>query len=398
MTWHLVPTFGVYRITRLIGLMVLISCHWALAQGPVDAPAADPFAVEFQRIAGGASNGIWVVSRPESTRQPVMGNGVIIVNSDHVVVVDGSGSPLLADRVIGHIRSITPLPVRYLVVTHWHGDHHLGNYRLLQAWPGAQIISHHFTRQAMLGAPMDYLAEVQQSIEAQLESLHGLLQRGEKSDGTPLPDWLARQYQDLVDHSALIVTEIGGSQVTAPGLTFEHMLTLRADGRNIELRHFGPGNTAGDLVAWLPDERILITGDVVVHPTPYGFGSYPRAWSGVLQQLMALQPELVVPGHGPVMQDTGYLARLAGLFEYVAQAAEAAVASGLTLEQFRDGLQWQGYSDEFSGGDAWLDSRFTAWFATPISQAAWNEAAGLDNEPLQRVDTNQNDDSAEQPD
>jgi len=348
------------------------------AMGAAAPPEGDPFEVRLEQIA----EGVYAAIRPVSTRQPVMGNGTVIVNDDHVVVVDGSGSPLLADRVIAAIRSVTDLPVRYLVISHWHGDHNLGNHRYLEAWPDLEIIGHRFARAAMLGAPMDYVEEYKVSIPEQMEDLAARLDSGLGSDGQPLEDYQARELGDLVRHADVFLGQIQASRVTPPTVTFEQELVLYGGGRRIEIRHAGKGNTAGDAFVWLPEERILVSGDIVVHPTPYGFYSYPRSWAAVLEGLQALQPRIIVPGHGEVMRDTAYLARLQALLADVADQAAAAVAAGRSLEEFREALDFEAHRAGFTGDDPFLDSRWKVWFTEPIAEAAWNEAAGIDNERL----------------
>ncbi len=370
-----------FRPVRAI-FATLAGAFALVASAQAGPPERDFYDVDFNEVA----EGIYVATRPESTRQPVMGNGTVIVNDDHVVVVDGSGSPLLAERVIAHIHAVTDLPVRYLVISHWHGDHNLGNHRYVEAFPGITIIGHRFTRQAMLGATMDYVEQYKSFIPEQLGMLAQRLEAGTGSDGEPLEDWQRRELEDLVAYSDLFVAETLASQVTPPNLTFEQELVLSGGGRTIEIRHLGRGNTAGDAVVWLPEERILLSGDVVVYPTPYGFYSYPRSWAAVLQQLQDLQPRLVVPGHGPVMTDTAYLALLQSLLDDVAAQAERAVAEGESVDDFRSGLDLQQQRAAFTHNDPWLDSRFDVWFAQPIATAAYNEAAGIENEKLELTD------------
>ncbi|MGK2927864.1 MAG: MBL fold metallo-hydrolase [Lysobacterales bacterium] len=364
------------RLRRALLLLAVLHC--VTVTGADAPPQADPFQVRLEPVA----DGIYVAIRPESTRQPVMGNGTVIVNDDHVVVVDGNGSPLLADRVIAAIRAVTDLPVRYLVVTHWHGDHNLGSHSYLEAWPELEIISHRFAREAMLGAPMAYVEEYKVEIPEYMKQLAERLEQGVGADGAPLADYQQRELADLVHHADVFLQEIEASRVTPPTMTFEQELVLRGGGRAIEIRHPGKGNTAGDAYVWLPQERILVTGDLVVHPTPYGFYSYPRSWAAVLEGLQALQPRLVIPGHGEVMRDTGYLARLQALMSDVADQAAVAVAAGQSLEDFRETVNFEAHRAGFTGNDPFLDSRWGVWFTTPIVEAAWNEAAGIDNEPL----------------
>lgn len=343
-------------------------------------PRGDPFDIKLQVLTGG----VWVVTRPEPERQPVMGNGVIIDNGDHIVVVDGSGSPLLADRLIERIKALTDLPVRTLIITHWHGDHHLGAYRFVEQWPDLEIIAHRFTRDAMQGAPMDYLAELQLTLPDQLAALKTIAEQGRMADGSPVPEVLRGDFSDLVNYDGLIIDELNASRVTPPTRMFTELLMLDYGSRLMELRFFGPGNTAGDAVLWLPGERILITGDTVVAPTPFGSGSYPRSWAGVLERFRGLQPRYLVPGHGPVQEDPAYLELLTETLAMIADQAEAAVAAGVDLETFKTAFDWQDYPAQFHHNEPRLRLRFEQWFEGPVLEAAFREASGQDNEPLIR--------------
>jgi glyoxylase-like metal-dependent hydrolase (beta-lactamase superfamily II) len=343
------------------------------------AAQADPFHIEFSEI----SDGIWLAQRPESTRQPVVGNGIIILNGDHVVVVDGAATPLVAERVIEGIRARTDKPVRYLVNTHWHGDHNLGNHRFVEAWPGIEIVAHRFTRQAMVGAPMNYVEDVSNSIEGNMDQMAALLESGALPDGSPIPAYGVEALTDLVQNRDIVIQEMTTQTVTAPTLVFEDTLTLAGGPRDISIRFLGNANTRGDAVVWLAGERLLLTGDIVVAPTPYGFGSYPGQWSAVIERMIAFQPVIIVPGHGPVMKNTLYLEKLIRLFDWLHAEVTGLIEAGNDLEAVRASLDFSTQSPPFTDGDPWLESRFRTWFSTPIVEAAWNEIKGIDNEPLE---------------
>jgi glyoxylase-like metal-dependent hydrolase (beta-lactamase superfamily II) len=86
--------------------------------------------------------------------------------------------------------------------------------------------------------------------------------------------------------------------------------------------HLGRGNTAGDAVVFLPKERILITGDLVVHPVPYMFGGYPGEFGRTLVKMEQIRFDTIVPGHGEVLRaeaGRNYVRRLAEFCEAVAE-------------------------------------------------------------------------------
>lgn len=361
-----------YRTILISTFLVLFT---AATHGQADQladPRGDPFTIRLEVLTGG----VWVVSRPEPERQPVMGNGVIIDNGDHLVVVDGCGSPLLAERVIQKIKAVSDLPVRTLIITHWHGDHHLGAYRFAEEWPGLEIIAQRYTSRAMLGAQMDYLAERRENLPDQIAALKPLAQAGVMADGSPMPEILRGDFNDLLNYDGLIIEELNNSRVTPPTRIFEELLILDYGSRPLELRFFGRANTAGDAVLWMPEERILITGDTVVAPTPFATGSFPRSWAGVLARFPGLQPRYLVPGHGPVQEDPAYVELLIETLEMIADQADAAVAAGLGAGTFKAHFDWGDYPQRFHQDNPRLKLRFDQWFATPVLEAAHAEASG----------------------
>jgi glyoxylase-like metal-dependent hydrolase (beta-lactamase superfamily II) len=134
---------------------------------------------------------------------------------------------------------------------------------------------------------------------------------------------------------------------------------------------------------WLPRERILATGDIVVRPTPYGFFSYPKSWAGVLRELQTYDAQYIVPGHGEILTDTAYLGLLAETMDLVASQVDRAAAAGKTLEETREAMDWQSVEKRFTGGDAMLALIFNLWFKTPIVEAQYTLATGKDNESLE---------------
>jgi glyoxylase-like metal-dependent hydrolase (beta-lactamase superfamily II) len=163
---------------------------------------------------------------------------------------------------------------------------------------------------------------------------------------------------------------------------FEGERDIDLGGRRVTLFHFGPGNTKGDAVMWVPDADLLASGDLIVAPVPYGFGSYPTGWVAALGRIEALKPALIVPGHGPVMRDLSYLALLRDALGEVATQMAAAIAAGKTKEQAMAAIDLSAYEARFTHGDPVARRLFKLFFTDPIPLAAWNEANGIESEPL----------------
>jgi glyoxylase-like metal-dependent hydrolase (beta-lactamase superfamily II) len=127
---------------------------------------------------------------------------------------------------------------------------------------------------------------------------------------------------------------------------------------------------------WLPVEKIVASGDLVVHPIPYGFGSFPADWIATLDRLAALQFEVLVPGHGDVQRNNAYIRRLQALLTEVRRQVGAAVADGQSLDAARDALDLSSFADEFAGDDEDRRTKFENWWRLPIARSAWLEARG----------------------
>jgi len=189
-------------------------------------------------------------------------NAGFIVTREGVVVVDAEASPAAGETLLRTIRSVTSRPIRWLVLTHHHPDHHFGAIVFRKA--GARVIAHPDTRTlASEGGPDEEVINWIRVVG--LDAMRGF------------------EFADTPDRP-----------VTASD-------TLRLGGRTIVVFSPGPGHTPGDLMVWLPAERVLFAGDILIEDgvTMMVDGSAP-ALLGALARIDSLAPRLVVPGHGAI--------------------------------------------------------------------------------------------------
>ena len=257
------------RVTALIAGMFL--CSFAYAQD-------DLFSFEFEEIA----DNVWVGVRPDSPRFPVMGNTTFVISDEGVVVFDGGGVSAMADQIIDKVRSLTTLPVTHVVISHWHGDHNFGVHRFAEEFPDVQFIAHRFTRDVMNSPRIAYIDKSKTMIERNREMFETAVATGKRPDGSTVTKSDQKVYALILEDADLIHAEYQRIRVTPPNVIMDDELTIKSGDRVIELRHLGHANTAGDIVMWLPAERIVATGDIVVLPTPYAFNVPPRAWAETL--------------------------------------------------------------------------------------------------------------------
>ena len=310
---------------------------------------------------------LYVLERPDPLRQPVEPNALVIVNEADVVVVDAGGVPRSAENAIRLIRGITNKPVSAVVNTHWHGDHVLGNQVYRREFPNVRIIAHVNTYRDITGTPMQYIGRQERQFTDFIAQLEKLV-----AQGTAAP----RQRQLLSD-VRLARDENRKVTLTPPTLSFTDELILHRGTREIHIRHLGRGNTEGDAIVWLPRERVLASGDLVVLPIPYGFGSFPKQWIETLEKLAAYDFELLVPGHGAVQTDREHIRLVQAMLASVREQAAAAVARGLDLEATRSAIDLSPWERQIAGDDPERKRLFKAWWTDPITRSAWLEAQDL---------------------
>lgn len=342
----------------------------AAAQQAGDLYEGDRFAVKKERLAAD----IYVLRREPSWRLPVQANTTVIVNESDVVLVDG-GFGAHAEKIVEAVREITDKPVSVIVNTHWHGDHNVGHYVFKREWPKARIIAHENTRAAMADGVMEYVARTGaiEDDEELVESLRTRLAALRKENGPP---GLIAYTVDAIRGLPAVRDDYARWEMKLADETFRDRFVLHRGDRRIEILHFGRANTEGDAIVWLPEERIAATGDVVVWPTPYGFGSFPAEWGDVLRAVNALDYDILIPGHGKVQRDKAYVSQLAGLMDDVARQAKTAIEGGAEDgEAVFELIDWSSHDAAFAGEDPLLQRLFEVWFKRPISLAAYNELA-----------------------
>lgn len=185
-----------------------------------------------------------------------------VVTEDGLVVIDTRSSHVDADELLSELRELSPLPVVWVVNTHFHWDHTFGNAR----FTGATIVGHERCREALMEAGDTMRARV-------------------TADPT-----LPADFRD----------EIAAVTITPPQVTFTSGLAMHIGGRRLVLTHHGPGHTDSDVVVTV--DGVCFAGDLVEEGAPPSFGdSFPRAWVDTLERLIPELPTTVVPGHGDVV-------------------------------------------------------------------------------------------------
>ncbi|HEX2611159.1 MAG TPA: MBL fold metallo-hydrolase, partial [Gemmatimonadales bacterium] len=170
------------------------------------------------------------------------------------------------------------------------------------------------------------------------------------------------------------VDEAPGFRAVTATDTVHQRMTLAQGKNRVELFWFGYGNTRGDLVIWLPEQRIVATGDLVDAPVPLAFNSYPASWIKVLDSLLALRPRTIIPGHGPVMHDPRYVRSVRQWIARIDRQASAAALRGDSLESALRTITLDDVRRRVTGNEKWMNFLFRSFFVRPAVRAAFKEA------------------------
>ena len=263
----------------------------------------------------------------------VFANALIILDEEGVTVVDTHQSPAAAEALIDKIRKLTDKPVRFVINTHWHGDHVYGNQVYREQFPDVVFVGHRTIREDMLTLGASMLTEEIASLPAGNRRRASWLSSGIGADGEPL----SAEARAMIDYSYRVRTayldQLESLELLVPQLTFERELVLHRPGRTIRLLHFGPAHTRGDVVVHLPDSGIVAVGDLVENAFPYFGNAYPAGWARALEALSRLDASFLVPSHGPVQRDRELLEVETRMMRRLADEVDRAVSSGMTLDE-----------------------------------------------------------------
>ena len=285
--------------------------------------------MQYERVQ--ASPHVHVFEAAEGTTAVVNGNIVAIVGRDAVMVVDTGQFPGIARRVVADLKAMTKAPVRYVVNTHWHGDHILANSVFKEAWPEAKVIAHPHTIERAAALYTDYAKRTPERLAS---AVQGLRKRREASKSDDEKLWIDRTLACV----EAAMGEIPNTMYLPPDTPFAGDMRVDLGGVTASVRHIGPGNTPGDLVVWVEEDRLVASGDMIVAPVPYAIGSDLEPWIATLGTLAALDAKVLVPGHGPVMRDTSYVRDVHALIRSTHEQLTAMKASGATREQAQEQL------------------------------------------------------------
>ena len=226
----------------------------------------------------------------------VVGNGAVIVNDDDVIVVDDHVSPAAAWALLEELKDITSKPVRTVINTHFHFDHAHGNQVFGE---DVAIIGHEFTRSMLLGGKsvaMPLYRNYVEGIPRQIEDLKKRI----AAEADPAARAKLEAQLQVTQNNRASQAEL---KPTPPNVTLRTQMTLYRGAREIQIRYLGRAHTAGDVVVFLPQERIVITGDMLTTGLSNMSDAFVNEWADTLGELRKLPFDTILPGHGEAFTD-----------------------------------------------------------------------------------------------
>lgn len=294
------------------------------------------------------------------------GNSIAILSNDGVLVFDTNGTPASSAAVLAEIRTLTDKPVKYVVNSHWHWDHWYGTETYTHAFPRAQVIAQEKTREMMAGPAIEFNRP---GIESQLPGYIGSLERRAAADPT---------LQPLLDEDRFFLEQKKAAHLVLPGTTFKDRLTLKLGERTIEVMHHDRAVTPGDTFLYLPAEKIVITGDLLVNPVAFALSVYPTGWLRTLEKIDALDVAVLVPGHGAPLRDKVLLRATMDVMRELLKAGTAAKARGLDPDQAREEVfpRLRNLMVTITRDDAKANEQFRTYFVDWYMHRVYDELNG----------------------
>ena len=317
---------------------------------------------------------VFAAIRKEPLSLAVNSNSLIAVRDTDVVVVDAQFTRAATRETIAAIRQLTNKPVTYVINTHWHDDHVAGNQVYQDSFPSVRFVMHVNTAADLATLGVTNRRNQLEGAPPAADRFERLLAMNLGIDSTRVTPMERSAVESAVRIVRQYVAEARSFRPIAATDTVHRRMTLGQGPDRIDLLWFGSGNTRGDLVVHLPARGIVATGDLVVAPVPFAFNSHPSSWTKVLDSLLALNPRLIVPGHGPVMRDLQYVNSVHDWLDRINREVSQApprhdsvgtVLKSVTLDDVRRPV---------TGNGKWMNFLWRQFFVGPAVQAAFDES------------------------
>jgi cyclase len=370
--------FSHMRHSRLGHLLALGIAPLAAARGQMPDSAAPPH-FEFVEVVPN----VYVAYQP-SVAGLLHGNQTFVINDSDVFVFDANFTPAASRATIAMLQRVTNKPVRTIAYSHWHNDHVWGTQSLLAAYPGPiALIATDSTRADILHEDVEKHKEVAGFYPAALAQYDSALLTGVD------PDSHQRLSAAQRDTMKAVVAQLRNYMIPQsdsiayhlPTITYARRMVLYDGSREIDLLNFGRGNTRGDGVVFLPKERVVMTGDLLVYPVPFAFNAYLSDWISALHRVRALGATHIIPGHGAPQTDYQYFDLVTRFLTSMRDQTRRAVLTHRTLDQTTKQIDLTSWHKAFANGNEAIGTMFDEYAPAAI-QSGWDEARRAAGQPV----------------
>lgn len=255
-----------------------------------------------------------------------LSNAAIIDLGDLAVVVDTFATIQAAEDLKAAAEHLTGKPVSYVINTHWHSDHTSGNQVF---GPSAGIISTSATRHIMDTFARDRLARFQANPDQFHQAIRELEEQIQQESDEKLKTEMI--WENATDRE--FTKMLPDLVLSLPTMTFDQQMTIHGSQCSIQLITYGGGHSQSDAIVYIPEDKVLIIGDLVVsnHHPVLAFAN-PQDWLNILEQVEQLDIETIVPGHGGVcsLQE---LHEVKGYLKNIMSIVTEAVQSKISIDE-----------------------------------------------------------------
>ena len=255
-------------------------------------------------------------------------NAAIFILNHEVVVVDAESKPSAAREVIAQIKRLTDKPVKYLVITHLHGDHFQGADAYVTAWPTVQIISSESTREGIERRGVTRMQRELVTVPQAIDKLNADLAKASDDAGKGT-------IQKQISEARAYLAELKQMNVALPNVTFDRHLTIHSDNDTLEVLFVGKGHSDGDVFVYDPKRKVIVTGDALTGWVPTMGDASIYDWMQQLKTIEDLDFKYVIGGHGDVLSGKDRFDLWRKYFADLLAETAASATSGASLEDVK---------------------------------------------------------------
>ncbi|NVJ62476.1 MAG: MBL fold metallo-hydrolase [Gammaproteobacteria bacterium] len=306
------------------------------------------------------NNKITVALKPDQHRF-IDSNITVIESEKFLIIVDAYDNLQNAHALIDDINQKWEKPVKYIINTHWHSDHILANQLYQDRFDGEQIfIAHSSFKQTLSSKAQIQLNEKREQWATAINNAKQKL----KQDNPP------ENLAERIKKTELALNELNSIKIVTPDIFVSDKYEIEDASFPIDVMYSGLAHTEGDLIVWLPLQKVLISGDLF-DEISFGGHGFISEWQEALNRINKLPFETVIPGHGRIQRDNQALVNLIKLLQDANNQAEIAIKKGWDKTTFMESLDLTKYYTPLSDSDE-LTQRASRKFLPEFFERAYD--------------------------